>query len=472
MSEDAPPLREPPIEEWATAFAAYHARFAPLFFREEVRERSARYLRGLLSPVERKNGWQVAEAIGDLDPAGVQRLFYQAVWDADAVRDAYQQFVMETFGDAEAILVLDETGFLKKGTKSVGVQRQYSGTAGKVENCQLGVFLAYVTAGGHVLLDRRLYLPQDWTDDPDRRREAKVPAAVTFQTIPELGHAMLAHVWNQDIPFAWVTADERYGGAPQFLAALEARAVRYVVAVPKATLVWPEGTRVVDGGSGLRILQAASPHPQPVSTVVAGWEATAWQRLTVAAGAKGPRTYDWAAARVVASREGWPGPSLWLLARRSLADPTDIAYYLANAPTDVPLLTLAQVAAARWPVEQCFEEAKGEAGLDHYEVRGWPSWQRHITLSMLAHGFLAWQRREAGGKGAPTGRPGVDGWAGTGIGAGTAPAPRPHLTPPTPVPGLPSGVVVLAAPPSGDGQARPLSSPPLRPYQSCPDLRL
>ncbi len=472
MDERLPDHQEPTPEEWAAAFASYHARFAPLFFRQEVRERSARYLRGLLSPVERKNGWQVAEAIGDPDPAGVQRLFYEAVWDAAAVCDAYQQFVVETFGDPDAVLVLDETGFLKKGTKSVGVQRQYSGTAGKVENCQLGVFLAYVTTRGHVLLDRRLYLPKEWADDPDRRREAKVPQPVTFQTIPALGHAMLTHAWDQGVPFAWVTADERYGGDPQFLAGLEARGVRYVIAVPQSTLVWGADTAVVDGGTGLRILHAAAPQPQAVAEVVAGGEAAAWQRLTVAAGAKGPRTYDWAAARVVASRDQWPGPTLWLLARRSLTDPTDIAYYLAHAPADTPLLTLAQVAAARWPVEQCFEEAKGEAGLDHYEVRQWPSWYRHITLAMLAHGFLAWQRREAGEKGAPAGRPGVAGWAGAAVGAGTAPVARPHLTPPTTLARLPSGVVVLAAASSGDGQARPLSPPPLPPQPCGSYLRL
>ena len=472
MDERLPDHQEPTEEDWAAAFAAYHARFAPLFVREEVRERSGRYLRGLLSPVERKNGWQVAEAIGDPDPAGVQRLFYQTVWEADAVRDADQQFVMETFRDPAAILVLDDTGFLKKGTKSVGVQRQYSGTAGKVENCHVGVVLAYVTTRGHVLLDRRLYLPKDWAAAADRRREATVPESVTFQTIADLGFSMLAHVWEQRLPFTWVTAAERYGGDPGFLAALEMRGGRYVIAVPQSAPVWGADTAVVESGAGRRTLQAAAPHPQPVRAVVASWEATAWQRLTVAAGTKGPRMYDWAAARVVASRDQWPGPPLWLLARRALTDPTDIAYYLAHAPADTPLLTLAQVAAARGPVEQCLEEAKGEAGLDHDEVRQWPSWYRHITLAMLAHGFLAWQRREAGEKGAPAGRPGVAGWAGAAECAGTAPVARPHLTPPTTLARLPSGVVVLAAASSGDGQARPLSPPPLPPQPCGSYLRL
>ena len=458
MDEKRTATLEPTLEEWAEAFAAYHARFAPLFYREEVRERSARYLRGLLSPVEHKNGWQVAEAIGEDDPAGVQRLFYQAVWDADAVRDAYQQFVMETFGDPEAILVLDETGFLKKGTKSVGVQRQYSGTAGKVENCQLGVFLAYVTPRGHVLLDRQLYLPANWAADPARRAEARVPPEVTFQTVPELGQAMLDRARAQGVPYDWVTADERYGSVPAFLAALEAHGARYVTAVPSTTPVWADGTVVVAASPGLHILKAAAARPMPVREVVADWAEGVWQPLTVAAGSKGPRSYDWAAVRVVVSREGWPGPSLWLLARRSRTDPTDLAYYLAHAPADTPLLTLAQVAAARWPVEQCFAEAKGEAGLDQYEVRQWPSWHRHITLAMLAHGFLAWQRWVAGEK-RPASRPvGVAAGAGGAERAGTAPPVGAHLTPPAAVPGFPSGVVTLAAAAPGNCQTQPLSS--------------
>lgn len=398
-------MDEQTLGTWAAAFTAYHARFAPYFARSEARERSGRYVRGLLGPVERKNGWQLAEAAGEADPNGMQRLLYEATWDADAVRDAYGHFVREVFGDPEAVLVLDETGFIKKGSKSVGVQRQYSGTAGKVENCQLGVFLAYVTARGHVLLDRRLYLPQTWADDATRRAEAKVPAGEQFQTMPALGQAMLEQAWTQGIPHAWVTGDERYGADPTLLAALEAGSHRYVLAVPSSTLVWGADTRVVAGSGRLGVL-AAAPQPRSVAVLVAEWAARAWQRLTVGAGSTGPRVFDWAAARVVANRDQWPGPTLWLLARRSPADPSDLAYYLASAPADTPLAELARVAASRWPVEQCFEEAKGETGLDQYEVRHWPSWHRHITLAMLAHGFLAWQRREAGGKSAARRGPG------------------------------------------------------------------
>jgi SRSO17 transposase len=459
------------LATWAEALVAYHARFARFFRRAELRERSQRYLHGLLAPVERKNGWQLAEAVGEDDPQGIQRLLFEAVWDADAVGDEYQCFVVEQFGDPEAVLVLDETGFVKKGTKSVGVQRQYSGTAGKVENCQVGVFLAYVTRHGHVLLDRRLYLPEVWATDPVRRAEAKVPETVTFQTVPELGQAMLEQAWAQEVPHAWVTADERYGAVPSFLAALEERGTPYVIAVPATTRVWPAATKVVDGPGRLRILKAATAEPVPVAEVVARWEADAWQRLAVGAGAKGPRVYDWAAVRVVASRQGWPGPHLWLLVRRSLDPTPEYAYYLAQAPADTPLLTLAQVAASRWPVEQCFEEAKGEAGLDQYEVRSWPSWHRHITLAMLAHGFLAWQRREAGEKAARSGGAGHGEQSGAAECAGDPPVAGAHLAAATPDGRPRPALVALATPASGAGAPVALS-PPTDDSRSCAHVRL
>ena len=333
------------------------------------------------------------------------------------------------------------------------------------------MFLAYVTRRGQVLLDRRLYLPAGWADDHARRAEAKVPETVTFQTVPQLGQAMLEQAWVQDVPHAWITADERYGSVPGFLAALEERGNQYVIAVPATTRVWPAATTVVDGPERLRILKAATAEPVPVAEVVRGWEADAWQRLPVGAGAKGPRVYDWAAVRVVASRQGWPGPALWLLARRSLDATPVYASYLAHAPADTPLHTLAQVAASRWPVEQCFEEAKGEAGLDQYEVRSWPSWHRHITLAMLAHGFLAWQRREAGGKAA--------GLRGTGSGeqpgaaecAGDPPVAGAHLAAATPDGRPRPALVALAA--SASGACAPLSlSPPTDDSRSHAQVRL
>lgn len=395
---------------WAADFEAFHARFAGYFARREPREQVVKYVHGLLSSVKRKNGWQIAEAVGDSDPQPTQRLLYSATWDADAVRDELQHYVVEQFGDADGIGVLDETGFLKKGTKSVGVKRQYSGTAGKGENCQIGVLLSYVSPQGHTFLDRRLYLPKEWCQDRARRDDAKVPKEVAFQTKPQLGGAMLRHAWTQGVPMRWVTGDEVYGNAPDLRALIATQdGVHYVLAVAAKCPVWSERPSVAaptppTGGrphSKLRLAPEA-PSVSTVSALVAAWPEEQWQRLTVAAGEKGLRTYDWAQGRVVESQRGLPGPAGWLLARRSIVDPTDIAYYLSDASIDTPLRTLACVAAARWTVEQCIEESKGEVGLDEYEVRHWQSWHRHITCAMLAHAWLAHLRSQAWGeKGRP-----------------------------------------------------------------------
>ena len=381
------------LEQWAESFAAFHARFAPLFHRRETREQAAKYLRGLLAPLERKTGWQLAEALGDATPDRTQRLLYRADWDAEAARDVLQHFVIETFGDPEGIGVVDETGFLKKGEASVGVQRQYSGTAGKVDNCQVATVLSYATRRGHAFLDRRLYLPKTWARDPERRERAAVPAAVGFQTKPQQAVAMLAHAWRQGVPMGWVTGDEVYGDAPYLRAAIERAGRRYVLAVSSSTPVWP--CAPADDPA------EAAPPASTVAAVVASWPAEQWQRLSVAEGEKGPRTYDWARARVVDSREGQPGREVWLLARRSLSNPDELAYYLGHAPEDTPLATLARVAATRYTVEQCIEEAKGEAGLDQYEVRRWHSWYRHVTLALMAHAWRAAVRAEAAEKGGP-----------------------------------------------------------------------
>jgi SRSO17 transposase len=393
------------LDHWADAFVAFHARFADLFARSETRDQAAKYLRGLLAPLERKTSWQLAEASGDATPDRTQRLLYRADWDADAARDRLQHFIIEQFGDDEGIGVVDETGFLKKGTSSVGVARQYSGTAGKVENCQVATLLSYASPHGHVFLDRRLYLPKEWAQDQQRRERAKVPEDVGFQTKPQQAQAMLAHAWQQGVPMRWVTGDEVYGDAPDLRDAIAAGGRLYVLAVSCSTPVWTERPAVVaprtdTGGrpqTKTRLAQNA-PRAQSVATVVASWPANAWQRLSVAEGEKGPREYDWACARIVESREGLPGPCGFLLARRSLTDASELAYYLSNAPVTTPLEILARVAAQRYSVEECIEEGKGESGLDAYEVRFWHSWHRHITLAMMAHAWLAAMRTGGGVK--------------------------------------------------------------------------
>jgi SRSO17 transposase len=411
------------LDRYAAEFEAFHARFARFFGRRERRETARQYLRGLLAQVQRKNCWQMAEAVGAADPQSLQRLLYSTPWKADEVQDELQRFVVERFGQADGIGVVDETGFLKKGTKSVGVKRQYCGTAGKIENCQVGVFLTYCTRRGYTFLDRRLYLPEEWCQDWERRWQAQIPDEVTFQTKSQLAAQMLEHAWAQGVPMEWVTGDEIYGDDVKFRDRVAQAGKQYVVAVSANAPVWRERQPVVVPFKG----QTGRPRKKPrladgaaaweaVSAVVAALPPQAWQRLAVGQGEKGPRSYDWAAVRIVEKRGAVPGPEGWLpvcvrtrtgrLARRSISDPTELAYYLSNAPADTPLPMLAEVAGARWSIETTIEEGKGETGLDEYEVRYWHSWHRHVTLSMMAHAWLAAIRQPVGEKpaGPGTGR--------------------------------------------------------------------
>jgi SRSO17 transposase len=401
-------MTEEELEQWQDDFEAFHARFADLFERSESREQARKYLRGLLTEAQRKNSWQMAEAVGESIPDRMQRLLYRVPWDADAARDRLQEFVMETFGDPEGIGVVDETGFLKKGTHSVGVARQYTGTAGKRENSQVATVLSYATKDAHVLLDRELYLPQAWAGDRVRRAQAHVPPEVGFATKPQQAIAMLERAWEHGVPMRWVTGDEVYGDAPRLRETIQEHGRFYVLAVSANTRVWIERPEVEEpaqqtGGRprlGPRVTKGA-PKARMVSEIIASLPRSAWKRLAVVEGEKGMITYHWARVRVVESRDQLPGPDVWLLARRSLSAPDKLAYYLAYAPPKTGLETLVRVASSRYTVEQCIEEAKGEAGLDEYEVRFWHSWYRHITLSMMAHAWLASIKRQEQEKKAP-----------------------------------------------------------------------
>lgn len=384
------------------SFESFHARFDGLFGRREPRRECRAYVRGLLSRVPRRNCWQMAEVTGEPLPDALQRLLYRTQWDAEAARDLLVEYVAEQFGAPQAVAVVDETGFLKCGRRSVGVQRQYTGTAGKITNCQIGVFLGYASPRGHVLVDRRLYLPEEWCQDDARRQRAQVPAAVAFRTKPQLALEMLEQAWARGLPMGWVVADEVYGNADYFRAGVAAAGHRYVVTVSTGTPLWAqrppvEPAQYARTGRRRRQERVGRDAPAAVTAglMVSGWRPQQWTRRTVAEGEQGPITYDWARRRVVESRAGLPGDDVWLLARRSLKDPTEVAYYLSNAPRHTPLSTLAQVATNRWSIEQCFKEAKGQAGLDEYEVRLWHSWYRHMTLVMMAYAWLAAVRREA-----------------------------------------------------------------------------
>jgi SRSO17 transposase len=344
-------------------------RLAPYFERAEPRRHAMAYLRGLLSPAERKNSWQLAEASGDATPYGLQHLLGRALWDPEAVRDELRTYVIEHLGETKAVLVIDETGFLKKGRHSAGVARQYSGTAGRIENCQIGVFLAYASRHGHALLDGELYVPNAWTDDPGRCQQAGIPQDRRVATKPALAAQMLARSLAAGVPAAWVTGDSVYGDDRRLRMALEARPQGYVLAVSGKEYVWVDW------------------HQRPVKTVLAALPEDGWSRRRAGDGATGPRWYDW---RWLSLAEPLaPGWCRWLLVRRSVSDPTELAAYVVYAPQATTLEEVVRVAGMRWTIEICFEAAKGEVGLDHYEVRSGTGWYRHITLALWALALLA-----------------------------------------------------------------------------------
>ena len=369
---------------WAGELESVFARVAGRFARADLRWRMRDYLRGLLAPVARKNGWQLAEYAGHKTPDGFQRLLNSSVWDADAVRDDVREYVAERLGPG-GVLIIDDTGFIKKGTTSAGVGRQYTGTSGKIDNCQIGVFAAYATSCGRALVDRELYLPKAWTSDRERCRAAKIPDERQFATKGELAKAMVTRSLAAGLPTRWVTADEAYGQEGKFRRLLEELGVGYVVAVPKSQQV-----KSLAGFWRIDELIAQAPE-------------NAWQRFSCGDGAKGPRVYDWASAKLPAIGffDGdTPTHHRWVLARRSLTRPDEIAYYFAYAPLACTIADLARVAGMRWAIEECFQTSKNECGLDQYEVRRYVGWYRHITLAMLAHAFLAGLAADEATKGA------------------------------------------------------------------------
>jgi SRSO17 transposase len=362
----APPRLD--LEAWRAGFDGVFAWIAGRFAQACSRKRARAYLLGLLSRAERKNGWTIAEFAGDATPDGMQRLLNFYSWSADDVRDDLRSYVTAEIGGPGGVLIPDETGFLKKGTMSAGVARQYSGTAGRIENCQVGVFLAYAApGGGRALIDRELYLPEVWTSDRGRCARAGVPDDRGFATKPELARQMIARAVDAGMPFSWVAADEVYGQNTPLRHWLEEHHVSYVLAVPVSFPV-----RTAAGKMRAGELAAAVP-------------AAGWQQLSCGQGSKGPRYYDWA---LIATSS----PAHHLLVRRSLTPDgkgeRELAFFTCHAPAGTSLADLVRVAGTRWAVEECFQAAKNETGLDHYQVRRYDAWYRHATLSMLALAFL------------------------------------------------------------------------------------
>jgi SRSO17 transposase len=373
-----PTLRE--ISRWHEDLRELHGRLRPHFARPEVHQQALRYLQAVLSDVPRKNGWQLAEQAREARPYGMQRLLSRAVWDHDGVRDELRALVCQalhlspeaTQAQVFPVLVLDESGFPKRGHHSAGVGPQYCGRTGRVENCQVGVFLSYVTAVGHALIDRELYLPEDWCADPARRQATHIPETVAFRTKPELGQRMIERAQEAFLPIRWVVADTVYGHSPDLRAFLEDQDLAYALAVPSIEVV------CVQTRAGLLLTDVASIAQQ-------AFRARDWQRLSQSLGTKGERLFDWARLPIV--HAGVADGRHWLVVRRCLDDPHELAYYLVWAPPETPLPTMVAAIGARWRIEEDLEATKA-LGLDHYEVRSYLGWYRHLTLVLLAYSFL------------------------------------------------------------------------------------
>jgi SRSO17 transposase len=354
-------------DAWRTGFDELMGRVAGRFTRVEPRRRAGLFLLGLLAGLPRVNCWTIAEHAGESTPDGMQHLLARASWDTDGVRDDLRSYVVDHLGDPEAVLVVDETGDVKKGSATVGVQRQYTGTAGRIENAQIGVYLVYAGQRGHAFIDRALYLPKSWTSDSDRMAEAGVPADIEFATKPALARTMITRALDAGVPAGWVAGDEVYGADPQLRAELERRAMGYVLAV----------------ASNHRVTTVAG--TAPAAELARALTTKAWHQRSCGAGAKGHRTYLWAWIKLTGADAAG---CHWLLVRRN-ARTGELAFYRAYAPRPVTLAVLAQVAGRRWTIEESFQAGKQLAGLDEHQVRRWISWHRWTVLAMLAHAFLA-----------------------------------------------------------------------------------
>lgn len=378
-------------------------RYAPAFGRDDVQAHARRFVQGLLLGRDRRSVENIAEAIDGSVVRSLQKFIAQSPWSDAQLLEELQRHVVEVLGDPDATLNVDETGFPKKGTQSVGVQRQYAGCLGRVDNCQIAVCVNYQAPSGHTLLDRRLFLPEGWAADPARREAAGVPAAVVFRTKPELGLALVAEALDRGVPFRWVTADSVYGDSPTFAQGLRALNKWYVLDSSSEARVWriepeviPTGTRMPSGQITRK--PRVTTAPESVATVAASLPAGAWTRLVVGDGSQGPRMYEYASLEVWFSEEGMPSGKERLLVRRSLGQEAEVKYHRAHAPAEIPVAQLVRVRGGHWAVEQSFQAAKGECGLDEYETRGWVGWHHHTALALLALWFLVLQRRRLGEK--------------------------------------------------------------------------
>jgi SRSO17 transposase len=417
------------VEGFMDELQAFQSAFHDCFVRSEPRAHFFDYMVGQFSKLERKSIEPMAQQVQGGTIRGMQRFITDALWDEEQMRWNYHHLLADEMGEPDGVLMFDETGFVKKGTDSVGVARQYCGSLGKVENCQVGVFAAYASRRGYALVDKRLFMPEQWFSEGHKERRAKgnVPEDLTFHTKPQLAAAMLQAIAHEGlVPFKYIVADCLYGNSPDFLDAVEACVgVTTFVAIPADTRCWLQRPRTTDQTyrykgeeRSKRVVVTPDHTARPVTAVAASLPASSWYRRTVSEGTKGPIVYEFARQRVTLCKDGLPERTIWLVIKRTVGAEPAYAYYSSNAPASTPWRTFVWLSGLRWAVEQCFEEGKTELGMAHYEVRKYPGWHHHMLTTMLAHFFL-WHLKLRLGKKSP----GADG-------VPAAAAPRSGITPP------------------------------------------
>jgi SRSO17 transposase len=396
------------ISEFMNEFKGFHAQFADCFSREEPRKNFYHYMAGQMSQLERKSIEPIALNVESAKVRAMQHFLSDITWEEELILSKYHSILAEDLGDAEGVLIFDESGFVKKGNDSVGVSRQYCGSIGKVENSQVGVYAAYATRHGYGLLDDRLFIPEKWfgEDYAERRKKCQLPDDISFKTKPQLAVEMLEKiVAGKVITFRYVAADSIYGNSPEFLDAVEkVPGVTYFVALPHDTLCWLHDPAMMEksyryGGEKRtkRILSETEKKPLTFEKIAKGMNDYFWYRRTVSEGTKGPITYEFMKRRVVLAKAGQPDRTVWLIVRRTPGEESNLSYFISNAGRLTRLKTFVWLSGVRWAIEQCFEEAKSDLGMDHYEVRKFPGWRHHMLTCMLAHFFL-WHMRIRLGK--------------------------------------------------------------------------
>lgn len=393
-------VAEQDIDGFLDELKGFHSEFHDCFSRSEPRENFYRYMVGQFSEkIERKSIEPIAVNVKDGQVRSMQRFVSDVIWDEYKIKDKYRSMVNADFGDPNGVLIFDETGFIKKGTDSAGVSKQYSGTVGKVENCQVGVFAAYASKHGYCMIDNRLFIPEKWFSDDyaHKRKKCNFPEELEFKSKPQLAVEMLDEIKDQKaIPFKYVAADSIYGNSPDFIEAVDSCVgLTYFVSVPNDTLCWlkqpitREKTYKYKGMKNKKmVLEKTEKKPLSLKTIAKNINDFFWYRRTVSEGTKGPITYEFTKRRVVLSKTGLPWKTVWLIIKRTLGDNPEYSYCISNAPLSTRLKTFVWLSGVRWAIEQCFEEAKTELGMDHYEVRKLPGWRHHMLTCMLAHYFL------------------------------------------------------------------------------------